>query len=216
LYNLLTPLSFKARLVKVSFYDSLKEKSFAPVFGIILEEEHKMAARNIRLIIEGKLVQPEQTQQLDFLRTAVFEYLIGNTDWSVQYQQNIKLLAADKSGKPVTVPYDFDQSGIVNANYAMPAPELQLSSVRERRYRGYCVNDVSVFNEVFTEFNQLKDAVYKLYSESLLLEESYKKSTLKFLESFYETIRNEKSTKKVFTYPCRKDATTNVIIKGLN
>jgi hypothetical protein len=216
LYNLLTPLSFKVRLVRVSFYDSLKKRSFSPVYGFILEDEHQMATRNNRGILKGKLVRPEQTQQADFLRSAVFEYLIGNTDWSVQYRQNIKLLVADESSSPITVPYDFDQSGIVNTSYAMPAAELQLSSVRERRYRGYCIKDISVFNEVFSEFNQIKDAIYKLYAESPLLEENYKKYTIKFIESFYETIQNEKLVIKAFTYPCRNDATTNVVIKGLN
>ena len=43
-----------------------------------------------------------------------FEYMIGNTDWSVEYLQNIKLATVDSNSAPITIPYDFDHAGIVN------------------------------------------------------------------------------------------------------
>ena len=138
LSNLVSPKSFKARLVKVIYNDTEKGKISEPLFGILLEDEHQMAKRNNAIITEGKMVRPERTQTEDYLKMAVFEYMIGNTDWSVQYYQNVKLIATDSLSMPYTVPYDFDHAGIVNAPYALPTEELQLRSLRERRYRGYC------------------------------------------------------------------------------
>ena len=90
-----------------------------------------MANRNHMLAVENKL-QPERIQTLDFLKMAVFEYLIGNTDWSVSIFT--KLIASDSLSLPNAVPYDFDHAGIVSAPYPKPAEARQLISVRERRY----------------------------------------------------------------------------------
>ena len=89
IYNLITPLSFKARLVKVKLEDTKNNKTSAPFYGLLLEEEKQMAKRNKMIAVEKKM-QPQQAQPIPFLTMAVFQYLIGNTDWSIQFQQNIK------------------------------------------------------------------------------------------------------------------------------
>ena len=104
LYNLITPNSFRARLVKVTYQDTVKNKSSDPYYGILLEEEKQMAKRNLSISVEIKKLSPKNTQKEDFIKMAVFQYMIGNTDWSIQYQQNIKLLAEDSTSIPITVP----------------------------------------------------------------------------------------------------------------
>jgi hypothetical protein len=146
---------------------------------------------------------------------AVFEYLIGNTDWSVQYLQNIKLIGKDSMSIPSTVAYDFDHAGIVDAPYAKPAPELMLTSTSTRRYRGFCLENMTAFKEVFAFYNDLKGSIYGIYSGNPLLDEKYIKSTLKFLDDFYATINDPKKAQKEFLYPCDKAGTGNVVIKGL-
>ena len=176
LFNLITEKSFRARLVNVIYDDNGKESS--PQYGILLEEEDEMARRNNTIIIEDKLVRPEQTKRDDFLKVAVFEYLIANTDWSVQYYQNIKLIASDTMSIPSTVPYDFDHAGIVGAPYAKPAPELLMKSTRERRYRGFCITDMASFDETFAFFNQKKEEIYNVYDKCPWLDRGYIKSTV--------------------------------------
>lgn len=216
LYNLITPKSFNARLVKVVYEDTLKRKMTSPLFGILLEEEDQMAKRNNTVIIDKKSMRPEQTNSNDFLKMAVFEYLIGNTDWSVQYLQNIKLIASDSLHIPSTVPYDFDHAGIVRATYAKPAQELQLPSTLTRRYRGPCITDMAQFEKVFSLFNELKGKIYGVYTACPFLEESYVKATVKYLDEFYKTINNPKEAQIEFTYPCNKSGTGNVVIMGLD
>lgn len=214
IYNLVTPKSFRVRLVKVKLEDDRNKKSPAPFYGILLEEEKQMARRNNAFIVEQPL-KPQQTQQDVFLNMTVFEYLIGNTDWSVQFLHNIKLMRKDSNSVPVVVPYDFDHSGIVNTPYAHPAEELQMKSVKERRYRGYCINDLKVFEPIIARYNQLKEEIYKIYTSCALLDEKYIKSTLQYLDEFYATINNPKTWQKEFSYPCDKNGTGNVVIKGL-
>ena len=141
--------------------------------------------------------------------------MIGNTDWSIQYQQNIVLITDDSVNTPSTVPYDFDHAGIVRAPYAKPAPELLMRSTQERRYRGYCIKDMDEYNEVFNFFNQLKDDFYSIYIDNPLLSSSYINQTINFLDQFYEIINDPKKAEKEFIYPCNESGTGNIIIKGL-
>jgi hypothetical protein len=215
LYNMITPKSLKARLVSVQLNDEKKKSNKKPFYGILLEEEQQMARRNNAVVVETKLLKPEDTKRKDFLTMAVFQYLIGNTDWSVQFLQNIKLIAADTNAEPSVVAYDFDHSGMVNAPYAQPAEALRMVSVKERRYRGYCIANMKEFAEVVTLFNSLKEDIYALYSTSELLDEKYKKATLKYFDEFYKTINDPEEMQKQFTYPCDKNGTGNIVIKGL-
>jgi hypothetical protein len=214
IYNLVTPKSFRARLVRIDLNDPKNKKQPAPFYGFLIEDEKHMAARNKATSVEQKL-RPQETQQDAFLTMAVFQYLIGNTDWSVEYLQNIKLLKTESSPQLITVPYDFDHSGLVNAPYAHPAEELLMRSVQERRYRGYCIKDMKMFEKSLALYNRLKSDIYNLYTKNNLLDEKYIKSVTKYLDEFYATINDPKAWQKDFAYPCDKNGTGNVVIKGL-
>ena len=215
IYNLVTDQSFRARLVRVVFDDTRKGRKTEPMYGVLLEDEDMLAERLNSISIKHEGYRPEVLDKDTFMRMAVFEYLIGNTDWSIQYLQNIKLIAKDTMTIPTPVPYDFDHAGIVSAPYAKPAEQLKMSSVRERRYRGYCIEDMGEFEDVFTFYRELKPDIYKIYTENPLLDEKSLKSILKFLDDFYETIDDPKKSKKDFTYPCLPGGTGNVVIRGL-
>ncbi|HLO80914.1 MAG TPA: hypothetical protein VK166_08150 [Chitinophagaceae bacterium] len=214
IYNLVTPKSFRARLVKLTFEDPDRKKNPEPFYSILLEEESQMARRNNLVSVEKNL-NPVLTEPNTFITMAVFEYMIGNTDWSVEYQQNVKLIAQDSLATPFTVPYDFDHSGLVNASYAHPAEQLQLASVTERRYRGYCLTDLNQYSPSFALFNKLKDQVYSLFETAPYLTAGSKKSCLKFIDEFYAAINNPQRVKKDFGYPCDPNGTGEIIIKGL-
>ena len=214
LYNLFTPLSFKARLVKIQLEEEGKTKHDDSFYGILLEDETKLAERN-GLIPLKRNMKPYQTQVDQFNLMAVFEYLIGNTDWSVQYRQNIKLLYEGDAKLPFPVPYDFDHAGIVSAPYALPAKELGIKSVRERIYRGFCVEDLDKFAPIVDRFKELKEEIYALYEDSDYLDQAYIQSTVLFLDDFYATLNDENVWRKDFGYPCDPKGTGNVVIKGL-
>lgn len=116
---------------------------------------------------------------------------------------------------PIAIPYDFDHAGIVRAPYAKPAPELQMSSTLQRRYRGYCTPDMNQFTVVFETFHGLKDDFYSFYNGNPLLSSSYQKQSLKFLDQFYDTISDPKKALEAFSYPCDRSGTGNIVIQGL-
>ncbi len=144
LYNLITPQSFRARLVMVTLDDSVKNKQ-SSFYGILLEDEDRMAKRNKKVIVERNLLNPLNTEPNRISEDGRFPVY----DWQYRLVSTIsakyKLLAKDSLGVPFTVPYDFDHSGLVDAPYAKPAEELEMTSVYERRYRGYCITDMKTY-----------------------------------------------------------------------
>lgn len=216
IYNLLTSFSFKVRLLKINLeYSEPKQKNEEPFYAFIIEEEDQLAERNSMVSFGQDLIRPNDLYPDEFLKMALFQYLIGNTDWSVQYRQNIKLLKNEHNGMLVGVPYDFDHAGIVSAPYAKPAEELLLQNIRERRYRGYCVPNMASFQNIFDFFNEKQKEIYAIFTNNNLLDESYIKSTIKYLDEFYKTINNPKYAQKDLQYPCDPSGTGNVVIKGL-
>ena len=168
-------------------------------------------------IIEKKGYNPLSTSKNEYMTMTMFQYLIGNTDWSIQYQHNIVLLDNDTTNLPITIPYDFDHAGIVDAPYAHPAVELKMSSTQERRYRGYCMQSLDEFQPHFEKFNELKEEFYAIYQENELISDGFKKQTIRFLDDFYETINDPKKAKQEFiSKPCDPNGTNKIIIKGLN
>ena len=74
---------------------------------------------------------------------------------------------------------------------------------------------MKAFDSVFAKFNRLKDQIEHVYNTCPLLNEKYKKATLRYLSDFYKTINDPVEAKKEFDYPCDPNGTGNVIIKGL-
>ena len=144
---------------------------------------------------------------------AVFQYLIGNTDWGVSFLQNIVLITEDSLMAPFAIPYDFDQSGIVSAPYAIPHSELNIPSVQTRLYRGFCDEDMNSLSSTFELFNRLKSKIYEVYDSCQLLSASYIKFVNRYLDAFYKTINNKRDIWEEFGNPCRLEQ--RVEIKGL-
>ncbi len=215
LYNMLTPKSFLARLVKVDYIDSASRLKQDTHYGIFLEGEDEMAKRNETVIIHKKLVEAQATEHKQYLIMTIFEYMIGNTDCSIQFLHNVRLISADSTKVPyTTVAYDFDHSGIVNAPYAQPPEQLDLKNVQERLFRGYCL-PYTDFDETVKLFDSVKTSIYDAYTKCTLLQPRYVKQTIAYLDDFYKTINNKKLRLVEFGKPCSLEGKQNVLIKGL-
>lgn len=214
-YSLLTDYSFRVRLVRLTYYDVNNNRTTDPEFGFLIEDTKDMATRNQATVYKGQNLRPENLYQPEFLVMSVFDYMIGNTDWSIQYHHNVKLILLENERVFVPVPYDFDLTGIVSSPYAKPAEELKLRSVRERVYRGYCLEDLNKLNPILDRLRILKPQIYAIYTEAEFLERNYVASTINYLDDFYEVINHPKKRSKAFSYPCKKSGTGNIVISGL-
>lgn len=147
LYNLMTPVSFRARLANVDYVDE-SGRPYISRIGFFLEEAGSVAKRNgMTLAHLSDSIPGEMLDAASSARFAIFEYLISNYDWALHDGpkgqpccHNNRLMSSGP-GKPLTpVPYDFDWSGLVDAPYAGPPEGINISTLRQRDYRGYCAH----------------------------------------------------------------------------
>jgi hypothetical protein len=139
IYNMLTNKSFHARLLDLQYQDSSGKKKTIAEHAFLLEGVKEMAKRNNCIEWKKGDLQTESTDRDQMTLVAIFEYMIGNTDWGVSVGHNIKLIQSkeDSSSRPFAVPYDFDYSGLVNTDYSIPDEKLGTETVLQRVYRGF-------------------------------------------------------------------------------
>ncbi len=201
-YNILTDSSFRVRLARITYVDLAGKVDTFVRYSFFIEDEKRMAERLGSDIMEIKNVHPLQTALHPTARMSVFQYMIGNTDWSISGLHNVRLMGINGKGDPVTVPYDFDWCGAINAPYAKPNPILGLPNVETRLYRGFCRSEEE-FERVFKEFFAAKEEIYALYQNCEMLDEKFRKRILAYYDDFYETISDKKRIKKEILNYCR-------------
>ena len=83
------------------------------------------------------------------------------------------------------MPYDFDYSGLVNTDYALPFKDLGLKSVLERRYLGICRSQ-DIFTNELKEFLEKKTEFYKVINDFPYLNPKTKQEMISYLEGFFK------------------------------
>jgi hypothetical protein len=186
-YNLLTPLSLRARLATTTYVDTRGRMDSLTVATFLIEDAARMAVRNGGRLLDVKGARFGDVDSLQLGLVGVFLYMIGGTDWSLSGLHNMELILDQQRGTFVPVTYDFDFTGIVNAPYARPDPRLQLRSVRERRYRGACLSEEH-WGAVLDRFRAHKAAIYAIYETLAGLSSGYVRDTHRYLDEFYRVI----------------------------
>jgi hypothetical protein len=202
-YELLTDISFRTRLANIQLKDSSNHSETQNFMGFFLEESDQLAKRHDGKILKFKRYSPQNVNRQQMTMMAVFQYLIGNTDWSVDVSHNIELIFIQNQTTPFAIPFDFDWSGIVDASYAVPAEVLSITNVKQRLFRGY-ERSIEEYEPVIKLFNDKKQEIYNLYKNCEWLTEKTKKSTINYLDDFYEIINNPKLVEREFIKNCRK------------
>ena len=202
MYQLLTPISYNVRLCEITYIDLDGEKKPLTQTGFFIERTKHVAARNNMVVYKDSLVHQDVCNKTELDKLTVFQFMIGNLDWSVPMRHNIKILAPEKRGFPVAVPYDFDHSGIINTAYANPPEGSGITSVRSRVFRGLCRFN-NGYDKTFDLYQELKPELFALAQNSSYLSDRSKKSVEKYLESFYDILDNPKKVDQKIVTACR-------------
>ncbi|MDZ7768737.1 MAG: hypothetical protein U5K38_06530 [Woeseiaceae bacterium] len=101
----------------------------------------------------------------------------------------------------LSVPYDFDFAGLVNAPYAEPNPSLRIRSVRTRLYRGYCdVNDA--LEPALQTLRGKRTDILALIRQQEGLDDRSRDRSLRYVEDFYKTIDKPATIKRRMLSRC--------------
>jgi hypothetical protein len=206
IYNLITDKSFRVRLLNLTYQDSSGRRKTYTQHAFLLEDIKEVAKRNVCDDWTNRRFATEATHRKQMTIVSLFEYMIGNTDWSVPVKHNIKFIHSnvDTLTRPYVVPYDFDFSGLVNTTYANPDSRLGIQTVRERLYRGF-PRTLEEINEALEVFRQQKAKIYATINDFNLLEPITKKQLTDYLDAFYDTINSRSDVKDIFVRNARTE-----------
>lgn len=188
LYQRLSPESYRVQLLRVKYKDSKKKKTFTH-FAILMEDEDELAERLGGKVCEDCYNLPKEKFRSENVNMQdLFQYLIGNTDWSAPMARNLKLMETSKDGKFIMIPYDFDFSGFVSAPYAsVDAVTMGVKTVKERVFLGFAQSpeemETTVKHYKYKE-KELNDVIKKFKWISL----ESKEHLLEYLNSFYRCL----------------------------
>lgn len=205
MYNHITDYSFKVRLAKITYRDINDKGKDVERYGFLIEDDDRMAERIGGKVSEITISNQDRCERIALDQCTVFQYMIGNTDWSISKLHNVKLVTLE-NGNIIPIPYDFDYCGLVDAQYATPPEELSITSVTERLFRGYC-RLPGTYEKVVTNFNENKDGIYNEVNNLDPLDERYKKNVVKYLDGFYKIVNDPKQLQRRIYDSCRLNHT---------
>ena len=204
IFNLFSPRSFRVRLARATYVDAKSGKTVAARYAMFLETERDLARRHQARIADRSRTLFRQVDRKALLSMMLFEYMIGNTDFSIYVRHNVRLLQ-DQAGVVHPVPYDFDYAGLVNAPYALPSRGLGLKTVLDRAYLGPCLT-MAEMEEVVPAFMARKADVLGLVDSVEGLDGPSRKEVKAYLLAFYSTIDRPRDAKRLLMDTCSKKA----------
>ncbi|MBE9548533.1 MAG: hypothetical protein IMF09_03925 [Proteobacteria bacterium] len=213
IYNEITDLSVRVRPLIINYKNSnSNSKSSTRLFSYFSEDSGDVALRNHLQLLPVNSVDPLDFQSLEMANFALFQYLIGNVDWSVVGCSTGREICChnssiaginDNTGPKYAIPYDFDSTGLVNADYAAAPDKFQLKSIRHRLYRGFCsFNDK--LPEAVSRFNQVRPQIMAIFDSTSKISKNSRKYTHSYIEDFYAIINDPKQFQSEIISACRE------------
>ena len=202
MYNLLTPLSMRVRLANIDYVDEGGRPITSRV-GFFLEDSRDIAKRNgLSEVRAGERIPIAWLNPVEAGRYALFQHMIANHDWSMRAGpkgdeccHNARLIGVAAPGQVIPVPYDFDFSGLVNAPYATAPEILDIGSVRQRMYRGYCIHGAQVMAAA-ADMRAKRAEILGVLSQVPGLEPRTRDHSVNYLNGFFNQIATDESTAK--------------------
>ncbi len=207
IFNVVTNMSFRARLLRVTYVDSEERRDDQVRFAFLIEHKNRLAERYDMKDVTVKTASVSSIQADRLNLTSVFAFLIGNTDFSPlagapgnDCCHNYVLFRKETEAL-IPIPYDFDQSGFVDAPYATPNENLRIRNVRQRLYRGRCANNEYIPASL-QRFRDSRDAIYTLVNEQEGFEPRVRKSLVRYIDKFYKLIEDPRDVERKITRRC--------------
>jgi hypothetical protein len=205
--QVLTDKSFRVRLMRINWIDTESNDNRLKV-GFVIEDDDDVADRVGMSAKKTPNIEIEDLDPAQRRLAYIYQYMIGNTDYSLIHgadendccHNSVPMTATE--GPPYTpVPYDFDFSGLVNAPYAVIDRRFRISNVRQRLYRGRCI-DNEFLPENFAYFTEKRAAFLSILDEIDLLSGRTLRDVTGYLDRFFEDISDAGRIKKQFIDRC--------------
>ena len=207
IFEVLSPYHFKTRPLELELELIRGSKSSShKLMAFMIQDDEGFERDNDAREIE-RFIQHSGQNEKYRLVNALFQFMIGNTDFSTVYLHNEKLFYVDDMIVPV--PYDFDMSGLVDASYAVVSQVrnevLPIDQVTKRLYRGF-IAQPEILEEVRQMFLEKEGLVFEQVDElkSYFQDPKEFEYARTYLDGFFEILKDDKKFKKRIAEKGRK------------
>jgi len=189
IYRVISPYSFRVRLMEIRYIDTGRKNKEYTDWAFVIEPEAMMAERLDAFPFKYDNISRDQTKVFETDVMSIFQFMIGNADYSIMTRHNTKLIKLNdlSVSEPIPVPYDFDYTGIVNAPYAKPGENLDIESITDRYFLGPC-RTREEYQKAIDVFVQKKESIYDVVNSFPYASAKTKKDILDYLNEFYNQI----------------------------
>jgi hypothetical protein len=207
IFNALTEFSFRVRLLRIEYVDNDRGELLETRHAFLIEDDDLLGERIGATRVEVPYTAFEHIEPRQGSRVAVFQYLIGNTDFSMIAGARDDIcchnvvLFSDGSEQYIPVPYDFDFAGLVNARYAKPNPNLPIRRVTTRLYRGNCLHNAHV-DDALLQITAQRDSIRDLISSLPGLSDRSRDVVVRYVEDYYSTVNSPGDVEKRLLKKC--------------
>ncbi|HET9424056.1 MAG TPA: hypothetical protein VFO55_01695 [Gemmatimonadaceae bacterium] len=195
IHQLFTPISHRARLVKLTVKDSASGKEAFTKYAFAVEDIDEVAQRvgGVKMAVEGLTNTDLEPRQLAVM--GLLQYMIGNTDFSFSARHNLEFVV--REGKIYPIIFDYDQAGVINTVYSLPDASLGIRKVTERVYRGLCVSPDTI-HAVLADMKAKRPAIEALYKDELgkLMGGMMASTAVRYIGGFYSEVENPKNVQR--------------------
>jgi len=207
IFNAMTDFSFRVRLLRMTYVYSDKSNDEEVTYAFLIESKDRLGKR-IGLdeqdlnAMSITLLDQEYTNL-----TSIFEYLIGNLDFSPVIGasgeaccHNYALFSKDRKTY-WSIPYDFDLTGLVEPKHYYLNPKYKQRNARQRVYRGRCYNQEYV-PATLQKFRDKRPDIEAVIAEQPELNKSARNRVDSYIKSFYKLLDKEDKLVKRFADDC--------------
>jgi len=193
IYNTVSDKSLKVRLVEISYVD-VNDGTSTNKFGFLIEDSDDMCDRLSLEEQKAMNISVDQLNREEMIRMAMFQYLIGNNDWSIPKLHNVLLVKEGTHMPPIGVPYDFDMSTFVNPPYRsrIIGPEEE-----ENTYKGDRVGIEELQSQI-DHYKDIKNDILNLILDMPEISVDCKQRCLLQVEDFYLKLESKGSIRRNF------------------
>ncbi len=221
IFEVLTDYSFGARLIRLSYVDSDEKLKSWTDLAFVIEDEGDIGKR---LGLERARVAENRFEELDQPSTALmelFQLLISNHDYSVlkgppgEYccHNSVMYTRKESADKRIPIPYDFDMSGLVNAEYAAPPSHLPIRLVRTRYYRGLC-QPPEVMDAAVARMLAKKAEILALFTDTRELSRLSRNRNIAYVRKFFAILQDEALFQELVLDRCRGGDRLEAMMNG--
>lgn len=189
--NLLTPRSFRVQPLALTYIDTDRPERPASHPGFLIEHKRELAARLALQPFKEEQVARTALDAEHSALVALFNMMIGNPDFSLARgpagddccHNSVPMM--DAQGTVYSVPYDFDNTGLVNPHYAAAPDSIKIRNVRQRVYRGYCRHNAALGPAIEKVLAQ-RAAIESLFAEHPGIRAKEQARISRYLAAFFD------------------------------